>query len=142
MDYYSIRVRGCRWVGTVEDTIQERRDPETPYLHEAKTTMKYYWMRPEVAGGLGPRNDYNVSRTPSLIGTLHFEFVDWAGDDIVTTSGFWLVTRNLAAALKVSSLTGWQLDDVRLTFSDYWRQPPCKEFPVWRRLVPTGASQR
>lgn len=100
--------------------------------------MKYYWITPEIAGGFGEGNDYDVSRTPSLIGTLYYEFNDWAGDDIVTEAGFWLVTDRLATALVASELTGWKFGDVVVTFGDYWQQPNSEEFPQWRRLISVG----
>ena len=93
----------------------------------------------EVAISLGDGSDYRHDREPRLVGTLHAEFEGWLGDDIVETSGFWLVTEALAAALQASELTGFELADVVVTTGptrDEFDYPP---LPVWRRLVPTGS---
>ncbi|MCH1881563.1 hypothetical protein [Agrococcus sp. ARC_14] len=100
----------------------------------------YHRFEAEVAGGLGPGIDYNGRRDPALIGPLHYEFAGWLGDDIVTTSGFWLVTGELAEALRASDLTGFEFAEVVVTKeAQFDMLPTPRPFPaVWERLVPTG----
>lgn len=102
----------------------------------------YSLLEAEVAGGLGAGTDYDVSRVPRLSGTLHYEFEDWFGDDIVTTAGFWCVTARLAEALRESGLSGVRLEDVVVSTSETWAElPHAHELGEgWARLVPSGDS--
>ena len=99
-----------------------------------------YWLHPAVEGDLGPGVDYDITRDPQLLGELAYEFDDWGGDDIVQTSGYWLVSDRLAQALSTSALTGWELAPVRVSTSDVFDQlhPDGLEMPTWHRLVPVG----
>lgn len=95
----------------------------------------------EVAGGLGEGVDYDPRREPRLVGPLHYEFAGWLGDDIVTTSGYWLVSGQLADALRASELTGFELEEAVVTTEQQFDALPLpRPFPErWERLVPTGA---
>ena len=105
------------------------------------TTMAFHRIEPEVAGGIGPGIDYDSTREPRLQGDLHYEFQGWLGDEIVTTSGFWIVTDTLAETLEASDLTGFELARVVVTVDDeYERMDHEHELPSWRRLVPTGTA--
>lgn len=105
--------------------------------------MEYYWIKAEVAGGLGLDIDYDPRRTPALVGPLHFAFSDWLGDDIVTTSGYWIITERLSDALSNSGLTGWSLNEVVVSTDDSWKQAGItKQLPSWLRLMPTGVAGR
>ena len=100
-----------------------------------------HWIKPEVAGGLGEGTDYDVAREPQLLGDLHFEFADWLGDDIVSTSGFWLVTDRLADGLRGAGLTGWSVGTVHVSRSEELAsRRPDLELPHWSRLLPTGTE--
>lgn len=95
----------------------------------------------EVAGGLGEGIDFDPRREPALAGPLHYEFAGWLGDDIVTTSGYWLVSGPLADALRASDLTGFELEDAVVTKEQQFDMLPLpRPFPDrWERLVPTGS---
>lgn len=101
----------------------------------------YHRFEAEVAGGLGPGIDYVRKRDPRLVGPLHYEFQGWLGDDIVTTSGYWIVSDALAEALRGSSLTGFELDEVVVTKeAQFDLFPAPRPFPEhWERLVPSGS---
>jgi len=93
----------------------------------------------EVAGGLGPGTQYDPSLPQPLVGTLRYEFQGWLGDELVTTSGYWIVTEELASSLAASDLTGYELADVIVTKDEqYDLMPHAHELPTWRRLIPTG----
>ncbi|MFE6615029.1 hypothetical protein [Amycolatopsis sp. NPDC057786] len=104
----------------------------------------YHRFEPEVAGGLGPGIDHDPRRgAEPLVGPLHYEFAGWLGDDIVTTSGYWIVTGRLADALRESPLTGYELGEVVVTteeqfdmFHSHLGLPR-----DWERLVPTGTEE-
>lgn len=101
----------------------------------------YQRFEAEVAGGLGPGVDHDPSREPRLVGPLHYEFDGWLGDDIVTTSGYWIVSAPLADALRASTLSGFELAEVVVTTEQQFGALPLpRPFPErWERLVPTGS---
>lgn len=101
----------------------------------------YHRFEAEVAGGLGEGIDYDPRREPRLVGPLHYEFAGWLGDDIVTTSGYWLVSEPLAEALRASDLTGFELEEAVVTKEQQFGMLPLpRPFPDrWERLVPTGS---
>lgn len=99
----------------------------------------YHHIEAEVAGGFGPDIDYDRGRKPRLTGPLHYEFAGWLGDDVVTTAGYWIVSAPLAAALRTSGLTGFELAEVVVTKEEQFDMLPLRRpFPEWVRLVPTG----
>lgn len=104
----------------------------------------YHRFEPEVAGGLGPGIDYDPRRgSEPLVGPLHYEFAGWLGDDIVTTSGYWIVTGRLADALRESPLTGYELGEVVVTTEEqfdmfYGHLGLPRD---WERLIPTGTEE-
>lgn len=104
----------------------------------------HHRLEAEVAGGLGPGIDYVRKRDPRLVGPLHYEFQGWLGDDIVTTAGYWVVTGELADALRTSSLTGFELDEVVVTKDAQFDMfPTPRPFPErWERLIPVGTRER
>lgn len=50
--------------------------------------------------------------------TLHMVLEDWSGNDIVTTTPGFAVTRRLADSLSNSGLTGFELKDMYLSISE------------------------
>lgn len=104
----------------------------------------YHRFEPEVAGGLGPGIDYDPRRgAEPLVGPLHYEFAGWLGDDIVTTSGYWIVTGRLADALRESPLTGYELGEVVVTTEEQFDMFYSHlDLPRdWKRLIPTGTEE-
>ncbi|WP_125789402.1 hypothetical protein [Amycolatopsis sp. WAC 01375] len=104
----------------------------------------YHRFEPEVAGGLGPGIDYDPRRgAEPLVGPLHYQFAGWLGDDIVTTSGYWIVTGRLADALRESPLTGYELGEVVVTtdeqFDMFYSHLGLPR--DWERLIPTGTVE-
>jgi hypothetical protein len=103
----------------------------------------HHRFEPEVAGGLGPGIELDPRREPPLVGPLRFEFEGWLGDDIVTTSGYWIVSGPLADSLRASALTGFELGEVVVTTAQQFGDFPLpRPFPErWERLVPTGSLE-
>ena len=96
-------------------------------------------LHPEVAGGMGHLTVLDRASHPPLVTTLHYEFDDWLGDDLLETFPCFIVTRLLADALGVCGLTGFALDDVIVTTSDHFREiKPAFRLPEFRWLKPLG----
>ena len=84
--------------------------------------IKYYFLKPEVAGGWG--GNIVFERSPSL-GTvvlkLHYIFEDWLGDAIVKSSPCFIVTEAAAIEIQRNNLTGVTFDDVEVSTSQQFK---------------------
>ena len=58
--------------------------------------MKYYCIKPDVAGGLGEKAVLDATVQPPKVQRLHFEFEAWPDDDLVGTFPVFLVSERLA----------------------------------------------
>jgi hypothetical protein len=80
--------------------------------------MAYYTLEPEVSGGLGEGTVMDSTVQPPRVESLHYEFADWLGDDLVESFPCYLVSKPLAARLTAANLGGFQLRDVAVTLTD------------------------
>jgi hypothetical protein len=48
--------------------------------------MKYFYVEPEVAGGLGERTVMDRSTHPPVVKRLHYQLEGWLGDAILARS--------------------------------------------------------
>jgi hypothetical protein len=77
--------------------------------------MTYYMLAPAVDGGFGEFTEYDPeTRTLS---SFHLELEDWQGDDLVTSTPGFAVTRRLADRLRTSGLSGFALKDLYVSIS-------------------------
>lgn len=87
--------------------------------------IKYFDIEPEVAGGTGRSTIDDHSVTPPALSNLEYEFDDWFGDAILASFPCYIVTEQLAIALRNSDLTGFAFDKVTITrsleFDDLYR---------------------
>jgi hypothetical protein len=105
--------------------------------------MKYYSIEPEVAGGWGKNtvHDESESAEPPFVLKLHYEFDGWAGDELLESSGCYIVTERLAREIERAQLTGAQFDDVEIStsgeYDDFQELHPDRKLPkfLWLRLV-------
>ena len=79
--------------------------------------MKYYRIKPDVAGGVAEGTIVDRISYPPIISNLHFQFADWFGDDIVTGFPVFLVTQKLANLLNINYLKGFEI--ANCTISTY-----------------------
>ena len=103
--------------------------------------MNAYWIRPEVAGELGPRSSLDASVYPPGITRLHYEFSNWMGDDIVESFPPFVATATLADAIMISGLSGVEFDDVVVILNPQFEvffPDVASSFPAWRWLRPVG----
>lgn len=78
----------------------------------------YVLIEPEVAGQIGEQSEGAFSGVLPAATRLHYEFEDWAGDDLVTAMSHYIVTTRLADLLRSSGWTGFRLDEVIVTVSE------------------------
>ena len=79
--------------------------------------MKFYRLKPEVAGGFGEDIVIDHSVSPPRIDQLHYEFDGWFGDALLTSFPCFIVTERLANELKRSNASGAGFADVKITQS-------------------------
>lgn len=100
--------------------------------------MSVYLIKPEVAGGLGPRTVMDRTTHPPRVDVLDHEFADWLGDDLLETYPCFVVTQRLGDLLAASDLTGYRLDDVIVSTTDQFPELHPGPLPVFHRLRVTG----
>jgi len=72
----------------------------------------FYYVEPETAGGLGDGTVMDTAVTPPYVSVLEYEFSGWMGDELLESFPCFVVTLNLARALKQNQFTGFTLDTV------------------------------
>lgn len=101
----------------------------------------FYYIEPEVSGGLGNDTVINTLVHPPIVSILHYEFSGWLGNDILETFPCFIVTDRLKDALTFNSCTGVIFDKVKVstndTFQDVYQDT---ELPVFSWLRVTGIA--
>jgi hypothetical protein len=104
-------------------------------------TMRFFSFEPEVAGGIGPNTDLDRSVWPPTIHKLHYVFDGWLGDAILESFPCFIVTQDAAEALIRANVRGFQLDEVKISVSDQFRDLyPSRELPHFRWLKIVGEA--
>ncbi|VTU01725.1 Uncharacterized protein OS=Vibrio parahaemolyticus GN=EN05_23100 PE=4 SV=1 [Gemmataceae bacterium] len=104
--------------------------------------MEWSAVEPEVAGGWGERTVADTTTHPPVIKSLHYQFDDWSGDELVTSFPCFLITARLARHLP-EGLTGFKLAPVEVTKSDVFRElNPRKRLPKFHWLQVVGTAGR
>lgn len=91
--------------------------------------MKFYYLEPEVGGGLGRHCIIDrASGKTSTVLKLHYEFDGWLGDEILESTPCFIVSGKLAEMIERVRLSGVKFDDVEITTSDEFAQlyPDCR----------------
>lgn len=102
-----------------------------------------YLLEPEVPGGIGNNSKllYENGRIKQAI-HLHYEFEGWLGDDLITTSPFFLVTEGIANAIKESDLQGYSFKDIEISTSYSFKElHPNRVLPRFQLLIPVGVIE-
>src|SRR6267378_2592579 len=100
--------------------------------------MRYFRVRPEVAGGLGDETLMDRSVHPPVISRLHYEFDGWLGDPLLSSFPSYIVTRDLMREILHEDLTGVTFDHVMVTTSaDFEERHATQQLPefVWMKVV-------
>lgn len=103
----------------------------------------FFYIEPEVAGGLGEHTVMDVSIHPPMVSRLHLQFDGWLGDVLLESFPCFVVTVRAADALVAAGLSGFELGPVETTTSDtFGRLYPDRLLPALAWLKPTGAAGR
>lgn len=79
--------------------------------------MGFYTIRPAVDGSLGEMSEFEPGSNKRRLISFHLVLEDWLGDDLVTMTPGFAVTRHLADRLSRSGLSGFELKDMYLSIS-------------------------
>lgn len=101
--------------------------------------MPSYELEPEVAGSLGPATCWDAAQ--KQITRLDFEFDDWLGDDLVTSTPVVLATARLCDAIADAGLTGVEFAPVTVSRSELFAELHGGELPAWVWLRVTGRRE-
>ena len=114
--------------------------PRTVSLKESP--LRYFYLEPEVAGGFGEGSVLDTSVHPPRVERLHYEFDGWLGDDLLTSFPCYIVTDRLKNELQRSELTGYELDRVKVTKSEFFgdMHPDAPPLPRFHWLKITGRA--
>lgn len=99
--------------------------------------MKFYFLEPEVAGGLGRHCLIDRTSGKTVVLKLHYEFHGWLGDEILESTPCFIASERLAHAVQRAQLTGIELDDVEITTSEQFMEIyPDRQLPgfVWLKI--------
>jgi hypothetical protein len=99
--------------------------------------MKYFYLEPEVSGGLGDDTVMDTDVHPPVVSRLNYEFDGWLGDVIVTSFPCYLVTEDAKEKILENGFSGATFDQVEVTTSELFEemQPDLKLPPfVWLKV--------
>lgn len=97
----------------------------------------YFYIEPEVAGGLGDHTVRDVSVHPPIITKLHYEFQGWLGDVLLESFPCFIVTEAAKSALLEIGISGVILTPVEVSTSDLFEEmQPDQKLPpfVWLKV--------
>lgn len=102
---------------------------------------KYYFLEPEVAGGIGENTKGNWGMHPPIITHLHYQFDGWLGDELLTSFPCFIVTNNLLKIIEKNKCSGVVFDVVEIStseeFEDFHQD---LKLPEFKRLIPIGTA--
>jgi hypothetical protein len=105
--------------------------------------MKYFYLEPEVAGGLGPGTLMDTSTHPPKISKLNYQFDDWLGDALLETFPCFIITQEGRRVIEEQRFTGVRFEDVEITKSDLF-QDLCSDRSLpefnWLRVLGRAAE--
>lgn len=105
--------------------------------------MKYLYIEPEVAGGLGEHTVIDRRVHPPIIKHLHYKIEGWLGDVILESFPAFIVTEDAKKALLGIGVTGAFFDDVEVSVTDQFEELyPDILLPSFVWLKPEGQPGR
>ena len=78
----------------------------------------FYFVEPEVAGGLGDGTVVHTNSHPPVVSSLEYRFEGWLGDNLLESFPCFIITESLAKKLLESKLTGTTFAPVSVTKSE------------------------
>jgi hypothetical protein len=105
--------------------------------------MQYFYVEPEVAGGLGERTRMDRSVHPPIVNRLHYQLEGWSGDAILESFPSFVVTEDAKESLLGIGVTGATFDDVEVTVTDQFKELYLgRKLPLFAWLKPEGKAGR
>ncbi|MEM5383744.1 hypothetical protein VSR68_09085 [Paraburkholderia phymatum] len=103
--------------------------------------MAFYYVEPEVAGGLGKHTVLDSSVYPPNVTQLHYRIINWLGDALLESFPALIITREAADALQAMGTTGTAYRTVEITVSDSFQEIyPDRELPEFLWLCVPGTA--
>ncbi|WP_256573945.1 MULTISPECIES: hypothetical protein [unclassified Pseudomonas] len=101
----------------------------------------YYYIEPEVAGGLGDGTVLDGSAYPPVVHFLEYEFDDWLGDQLLESFPCFIVTEVVASTIKEAGLSGCSFSPVDIKKSETFEElSPDVVLPVFVWLKVSGVA--
>ncbi|GAA3909116.1 hypothetical protein GCM10022276_29230 [Sphingomonas limnosediminicola] len=100
----------------------------------------FYYIEPEVAGGLGPKSETRRDDGRLVVTRLNYEFDGWLGDALVETTPCFILTESGCEAIQAAALTGVRFADVEVSCSPTFTELyPTRDLPPFRWMIVDGA---
>ena len=104
-----------------------------------RSSTEFFVLRPEVAGGLGPKTVMDCSTHPPRVDELHYVFDGWLGDELLETFPCFIATQALWTLLDDAGLSGVRAGPLHVSASEqYVEMYPERVLPPFVRLLVTG----
>jgi len=101
----------------------------------------FYFIEPEVAGGLGDRTVMDASYHPPIVSKLEYKFEGWLGDELLESFPCFIMTEELSALVTKANLSGFTLEPVQIcTSADFDEACPNKLLPEFLWLKVDGRA--
>jgi hypothetical protein len=101
----------------------------------------FYFIEPEVAGGMGDRTVMDTSCHPPIVSKLEYKFEGWLGDELLESFPCFILTEALSALVANANLSGFTLGSVHLCTSDEFDEAfPNKLLPKFLWLKVEGRA--
>ena len=105
--------------------------------------MAFYYVEPEVAGGLGKNTVLEPDIHPPTVIKLHYRIINWLGDALLESFPALIITQEAAHALNEAGASGFECREVEVTVSDSFKEIyPERVLPEFLWLSVTGKAGR
>jgi hypothetical protein len=105
--------------------------------------MRYFYLEPEVAGGIAEKSVADLSVRPPLVSRLHYTFDGWLGGAILASLRCFIVTLSAQRALEGMGATGIKFDSAETSKSELFKDLyPDRQLPefVWLKVYGTAGK--
>ena len=105
--------------------------------------MNYFFLEPEVAGGLGKGTLLDTAVHPPVVSKLNYQFSGWLGDVLLESFPCFILCSKAADSLEKGLFTGLSFSDVETsTTPEFNEMYPARVLPEFRWLQVQGVAGR